>query len=70
MGRSDENEKPDQEHGNDTEAAALMGAGIAVGISVGVATNNLALWTGVGVAMGVALAADRHKKRKGTNDRD
>jgi len=38
--------------------------GIAIGASIGAALENIAVWTGIGAAIGIALSFIRFPKRK------
>lgn len=40
-----------------------LGAGIAIGVAIGAATDNMGLWIALGVAFGAAL--DREKRGNG-----
>jgi hypothetical protein len=43
--------------------ASLFLAGLLIGMSIGLLTNHLAVWTGVGAAIGIAMASATRRRR-------
>lgn len=42
----------------------FIALGVAVGVALGVVTDNLGLWLAIGVAVGIALAQKEKAKNK------
>jgi F0F1-type ATP synthase assembly protein I len=44
--------------------ASLFLAGLLIGMSIGLLTNHLAVWTGVGAAIGIVMASATRRRNK------
>jgi len=51
-----------------TRPVQYLGAGIAIGVAIGVAVDNIGAGIAVGIAMGVAM--DSYRKKKAGNGTD
>ena len=48
----------------------MIGAGLAIGVAIGVSLNNIALGIGVGVAIGAGLVATQMKKENFSSEEE
>ena len=48
----------------------MIGAGLAIGVAIGVSLNNIALGIGVGVAIGAGLATTQMKKGNVSSEKE
>ena len=53
-----------------THDMIAWGAGMAIGVAIGVPLNNIALGIGVGVAISVGLASTQIKKENTSSDEE
>lgn len=60
--------KPIEDDKKPKRPARMIGAGLAIGVGVGVALDNIAVGIAIGLAIGVAL--DSYRKEKNHNDED
>lgn len=52
----------------DNKLASGIGLGMIFGVAIGVATDNLGLWIGVGLALGAGIGNSLMKKDKKNKD--
>ena len=52
-----------------THDMIAWGAGMAIGVTIGVSLNNIALGIGVGVAIGAGLASTQMKKQNSSSEK-
>ena len=48
----------------------MIGAGLAIGVAIGVSLNNIALGIGVGVAIGAGLVTTQMKKENSSSEEE
>ena len=53
-----------------THDMIAWGAGMAIGVTIGVSLNNIALGIGVGIAISAGLASTKIKKENTSNDEE